>query len=217
MADQLTIINKALGHISVAPIASISESSPAAQLANLIWDSCRKEVLRGNPWSFAQVIETLSTVNYTIATQDWTYAYGYPSECVLVSAVYWSARDKYQKFRVIYDTSSTQNLILSNTVDAVAEYTYDITDTTIYDSAFVNAFSYHLAANMAKPLTGDIQLAGEMMKVYNAFISDAQRLSSYESDVPNNSERSSFVEVRSGTSIQGSENTYGQVVRHPNG
>lgn len=216
MASQIEIINKALGHISVSPILSISENSPAAILANSIWDTCRQDCLRNHDWPFATVITTLSTTNATIVHNDWTYAYAYPTDALEVWSVYYNASDKDQNFRVIYEKSLAAKIILSNVSEAACEYTYDQTITTPWDAFFVSVISYFLAANMAKPLTGDSSLADNMMKFYTAMMSDAERMSSYETDVgTERSQRSAFVDVREGSSM-GTEDHY-VAVRHPNG
>jgi hypothetical protein len=215
MTSQLEIVNKALGHISIAPIVSMSESSPAAQLATLIWDSCRKEALRGHDWAFATVIKTLATSNYTIVATDWTYAYQYPSDCIAIWKVYYNDRDKNQDFREIYDSVNSAKVILSNTANAIGEYTFDLTDPVGYDANFVNVLAYLLAANMAKPLTGDIALAGEMMKAFTTMMSEAERMSSYEAIGGQTDQRSAFVDAREGTSMGVDDHYVAQ--RHPNG
>jgi hypothetical protein len=216
MATQLEIINKALGHISIAPITSIVESSPAAILANSIWDTCRQDCLRNHDWPFATIITTLSTVNATIVHNDWVYAYAYPSDALEVWGVYYNASDKTPNFRVIYDKSLAAKIILSNTSEAACEYTYDQTITSPWDAFFVSVISYFLAANMAKPLTGSKDLADEMLEIYNKMMGDAERMSSYETDVDTKrAAQSAFVDVREGSSM-GTEDHY-IAVRHPNG
>lgn len=211
---QVEIINKALGHIAVSPITGMSEASPAAVLANSIWDSCRREVLRVCNWSFATVISALSTANYTIANNDWTYVYQYPSNCVGMWLVYANRKDKAQEFREVYDPINSAKVILSNVYAAIGEYTYDLIDTTGYDASFISCLSYLLAANMAKPLTGDDKMAEGIVKMYTTFVGEAQRLSSYE-NTRKIEQSSAFVDARDGTGM-GIEDTY-VAVRHPNG
>ena len=213
MASQIDIVNKALGHISVAPIISMSEASPAAQLATRIWETCRQEVLKGHDWSFATAVVALSTSTYTIVDNMWMYAYQYPTAALEVWHVYYSSDDKSQDYRVIYDQVNGKKVILSNTVNALGEFTYDVMDTTLYDANFVSVFAYFLAANMAKPLTGDMQLADSLTKMYNAYMSDAERMSSYENDRPT-PPRSAFVDARSGSTL-GSDDHYTIPQRQP--
>jgi len=197
---QLEIVNIALGHISVMPIAYMVEVSPAAQEATRQWTPCREEALKGHDWSFATAIVSLSTANYTIVATDWTYAYQYPATCLEVWHVYFNAADKKQNFRVVYDPVNAAKVILSNIPDAIAEYTYNLTATDGYDAHFVSVLSYLLAARMAKPLTGDQALAESMLKIYNAYMSDAERMSSYETGEPKEPS-SAFVDARSGSTL----------------
>jgi hypothetical protein len=213
MATQLNIVNKALGHIAIAPITSMSENSPAAILASSIWETCRQEVLKGHDWSFATQISTLATASYTIVAQDWIYAYQYPTDALEVWHVYYTAQDKRQDFRRVYDPNSKLTVLLSNTSNAIAEYTVDITDTTLYDANFVSVLAYFLAANMAKPLTGDQALADGLLKIYNAYVSDAERMSSYEAGGPTEP-RSAFVDARAGATLS-SEDRYTIPQRQP--
>lgn len=211
---QLSIVNKALGHISIAPIGSMAEASPAAVLATQIWDSCRQEVLKGHDWSFATAIVTLSTANYTIVATDWQYAYQYPSTALEVWHVYYTAQDRKQDFRVVYDPVNTAKVILSNVPDAVGEFTYDQSSPTLWDANFVSVLSYFLAANMAKPLTGDANLADTLIKMYNAYMSDAERMSAYEAGGPS-TPQSAFVDARDGSTLTSDDHYV--AVRHPNG
>jgi hypothetical protein len=217
MATQLEIVNKALGHISIAPITSMVESSPAAILANSIWDTCRQDCLRNHDWPFATVITALSTTNSTILHNDWTYAYAYPTDALEVWNVYYNYTDKSPRFRVVYDKTAAARLILSDTSEALAEYTYDQTITTPWDAYFVSVMSYFLAANMALPLTGNASLKKEMLDIYTAMMSDAERMSSYETDVDTTrASQSAFVDAREGSSQIVTEDHY-VAVRHPNG
>jgi hypothetical protein len=191
------------------------EPSPAAILANSIWDSCRRDCLRSHDWPFATIIATLSTTNSTIVHNDWTYAYTYPTNALEVWCVYYNYSDKTPSFRVIYDKTLAAKIILSNTSEAAAEYTYDQEITEPWDAFFVSVLSYFLAANMAKPLTGSRELANDMLEVYNKMMGDAERMSSYETDVDTKrAAQSAFVDAREGSSM-GTEDHY-VAVRHPN-
>jgi len=215
MASQLEIVNAALGHISVFPITSMAEASPAAQEATRRWGLCRQEVLRGSKWPFSTVIVSLSTSNYTIVANDWSYAYQYPSDCLIMWAIYYNQKDRKQDFREVYDPVNGVKVLLTNISNAIGEYAVDLDTPELFDSAFSMALSYLLAARMAKPLTGDDKLAESMMKIYLALISEADRLSSYEEKVAVE-QSSAFVDAREGPSSL-TEDHYDASNRHPNG
>lgn len=94
-------------------------------------------------------------------------------------------------------TPVPRSVIVTNCEDAYGEYTYYVDDPALFDSAFVNAMSHRLAAELAHPLNGDKELAKTEIGIYNALISEAGRLSSVENNDNNQSEGvSGFVDSR---------------------
>lgn len=204
MATQVEIINLALGHIAQAPITSISEASVQAEAAVRIWDTARKEALRGHDWAFATVVATL-TPSATFATisasgtyaGDWSYAYTYPGNCLALWKVYAESNtDKSlsEDFREIYDYANAQKVIVTNTPTALGEYTFDVTDPVHFDSNFTMVLSYRLAAGLAMQLTGDPQLGLTMMGIFDKMMHEAKRISSAENNPDHVPERTSVFE-----------------------
>lgn len=210
MATQVEIINLALGHIAQAPITLTTDASVQAQAAMRIWDTARKEALRGHDWSFGTVVTAL-TANTTYATistsglyaGDYIYCYDYPANCLAMWHVYnESLKDKSvgEDFRELYDPVNSAKVIVTNTADALGEYTFDVTDPSFYDANFVTVLSYRLAAELAMPLTGDPQLAITMMKVFTDMMAEAERMSSYENNPDHVKEgTSAFIDARGGS------------------
>jgi hypothetical protein len=200
------IINMALAHIKQRKIANLTEVSPQASEALRCYEIARHETLRGHDWGFATVVKPLALdATYTadsIGTYagKWLYAYVYPSNAVAVWHVYnvsTSDKDNGEQFRVLYDDTNNKKVILTDTDEALAEYTFDVQDVTMYDANFVAAFAYRLAADMAPNLTGDDSIAGEMFKLYQALMQDAERMASYEAkDDSSKNTKSSYEESR---------------------
>ena len=189
--SQVDIVNMALSHIKCRKIASMSENSVEAVEANIWWDPARRETLRGHDWPFATVVKLLA-LSSTYPTQGpnnlyaarWTYAYTLPSNAVACWHIYSEqSKDKTvgDDFRAMYDDTNNQLVVLTNTVDAYGEYTFDLSDTTLFNSDFIVAFSYILAGRMAPALIGDDNIADNMLKKGMIAISEAERMSSYES------------------------------------
>ena len=63
---------------------------------------------------------------------------------------------------------------------AYCEYTTNLTDTTFWDTKFVMAFSYRLAAAIAKTLTGDGSISKDLMLISNGYIAEAKRIAAHE-------------------------------------
>ena len=203
-ASQVEIYNLALGNLGDKTVSLPNENSPQALALTRAWDSARRETLSANQWSFANVIESLAELaNYTVPP-GWVYAYQFPAKSVRI----WKVLNQYsigvatdystglsyptsntpaskvgEDFRVVFDPTLNSKVILSNTPNAYAEYSYDVLDTTLYDPSFVSALSYRLAAAVAMTLTGDQKLASNMMTIFNNYFSDSQRLASYERQI----------------------------------
>lgn len=200
------IINLALAHLKQRKITSDTEVSVQAQEANRCYETARKEALRSHDWGFATVVKPLA-LNSTYAASssgvyagEWIFAYTYPSNAVAVWHIYNEDtidKDNGERFRVLYDDTNNGKVILTDTDEALCEYTFDVQDTTMYDANFVTAFALRLAYDMAPNLTGDNGLAEAILKLYNVYISEAERISSYEErDESNKTATSPYEDIR---------------------
>jgi len=177
MATKVEICNLALLNIGVKPITAITEASEAARRLTIIYVPSRDEVLRGHDWKFATRIEALTE----LADQEvlgWDYVYQVPTNCLFMRHVYdesTQAEKDEQDFQEVYLPAPVNaKVIASNLEDAYGEYTYKITDESLFDASFVNAFSHYLAAQLAIPLTGDKALAEQQERKYRLAIGQAR-------------------------------------------
>lgn len=137
----------------------------------------------------------------TVSIPGWNFLYQYPSQALSILKVYGDlggmnplgANDyhsgsglytdfdfKHQQsdeFRIIQDpTPNPSNQVIATDVyPAYCEYTADVQNEDLFDSNFLEAFYFKIAAMIAKPLTGDSQLAEAMLKIYDAHINTAIR------------------------------------------
>ena len=87
MASQVQIAKLALQHIGDRyDISDIDEESVEAEQINLIWDDTRDELLRRYPWRFAKKYTNPAALSVTVPGL-WTYAYQYPSACVMIRGI----------------------------------------------------------------------------------------------------------------------------------
>lgn len=200
-ADQkkLEIINLGLYLISQTPLQSLTENTVNANVALDVYDSCVEECLRGNNWPFASVTDTL-VLSTTYTAVNYKYAYIYPANAAAVWLVYnlvTPDKRKGEEFRRLLDPVAGSNVIVTNTPDAIVEYTYLVTDPNLFDASFVNMLSYRLAAAMAMPLNADADQAVNMTKVFSNQMSEAQRSGSYEDNRNDAESKDVFVNARS--------------------
>ena len=183
---KLQIVNMALLHLGQAKITQAqltAASIPSAMAMDVMWDPCRDEVLGESDWPFATCTETLSVID-TITDAEFEYVYTYPTSAV--SSV-WAVFDEgtadkknEQEFIVKYVPASSNKFIFSHLEDAIAEYTYQVTDALMWSNKFNTTFSYKLAAETCVSITGDAQKAMNLMNIYNGLLGEAKRVSSSE-------------------------------------
>lgn len=202
MASQLNIINLALSHIAQTPVTAaqlIANNTVQSQAALRVWEFARKETLRAYNWGFAKTQEALAiTTDYDPAV--YTYAYIYPTNCVAVRKV--NVRTNLDdtisgKYEIMHDPTNDLQRIVTDIEDAYIEYTYDHDTPTLWDSAFVVAFAYRLAAEMAVPLNGNPNQAEAQVKLAGDAISEAKRHdASNKHESHDGVEKSNFVDSR---------------------
>jgi hypothetical protein len=134
----------------------------------------------------------------------WLYEYAYPSDCLraryvvpqqyydtmpnppLTSApgiVNWySFTGTPVKFIVASDTISgtQQNVVLTNQPNAILVYIRRVTNPDLWQTNFVDALVYNLAARLTIPLKGDRQLMADNYKLSAQYVTEAQLMDANE-------------------------------------
>lgn len=181
--DKIEIINLALARIGVRTIERIDEPSEAARQTKAFYDHTRRTVLKEYPWTFATRRAELAI----LATKPvaYRYAYRYPSDALNIRRLYKKDSRKpwdRKHFKSVSDKEG--RAIYTNEEFAEVEYTADITDTTLFDEAFIEAFSWKLAAEVAFTLTGKQDLASNAIQAYNAYLTRAAGEDAAEDNEP---------------------------------
>jgi hypothetical protein len=195
--SDIAICNLALAHLGEDPIVSLTDENKSARSLNRIYELSRDVVLRMKDWRFASVKAALAEV----ADQEvpgWTYIYAYPAKCLCIRKVFIDVENKNPdpiEYETIFIPGINQKAIACNSEQAYIEFTYQVTDATLFDMAFVNAFSFLLAAQVAKPLTGDDTIAKTMLQIYGSMVSDAARINDIEKYIKQ-AQTSTFEEAR---------------------
>lgn len=191
------IVNKALNHLAVSPIASLTEDSEPAERASAIYESVRDEVLRGWAWGFATKITTLAEISDE-TVPGYEYLYLYPSNCLRIRKIFedTSAPDPVGvDFEECISPDTGQRALAASVSPAYVRYTFKVSDPNSYDPVFIECLALKLAANLAHHLTGDKQLGPQLLNIFVGSISEAKRLGSIERHVTDISE-SSFHQAR---------------------
>lgn len=194
---QTEICNLALAKIGSYTVSSIDEASNEARQLKRVWDNTRRMLLRDYDWNFATFEATLSQLDGQEAF-NYDYAYALPSDYL-----------RAIKFdRTFSSPSQTAWKIaggklysdLSDATEAKLEYTADVTDTTLWDDVFANAFAYYIAGNAAPSINGNVEIGVQLTRAGEAFLKEAKGNDTQESGVKvlRGTERSKYMAAREG-------------------
>ena len=195
MSLKIDICNMALAHLGLESISSLTQDDERTRRCLLFYEPVKKELLRTHNWGFANVMEPL-TLLAAADEPEKPYMYAYPADCLFLRRIFGdSAGQKNVSFREVFRPDLHARVIFCALPQAQVEYTRDIKDENLFDSAFVYAFSLALAADLALTLTGDRALAQQIWQKYTLALQEARRSNMSERfDVQNAA--GAFVEVR---------------------
>lgn len=157
-----------------------------------------------------------------IPQQPWLYGYLYPPDALFIRAIIcpnntsagptepqlainntttpWVPEWAQIPYEIAYSTDSLGNplqIILTNQVSALANYTVNQPNPANWDSLFTNAYVASLAAYLASALTQNAQLMQSQAAVAEKFIKQAQAIDGNESPT-SQSRLASWTKARSG-------------------
>lgn len=208
MASQVSICNLALSRIGHSqPISAIDEPGVAARMCKQFFSQCREEILRSRPWPWAQRRETLALVAER-PNMDWGFAYRYPvnfvkiyqltcaTDSVAPSSIYipyYDTETPNYKQKIPWQMGSdTQGLLLfTDLPGAIAVGTYNVQDTSQFNSDFVDALAWRIAAEIAPVMTKDLKIADRCFNMAEVSIQRASAAAINEG-VPTSASDSSY-------------------------
>lgn len=190
MASEVSVINRALGHVGSEPIVTRTQDVKRARAADGIYDSVRDFVFRDHPWN-ALTARARLAANATAPPFDWDLAFDLPALCVRVLAV----NDEQWTARVGFEVSGRQ--ILTDWVGPLdVKYVESRTDPNIWDAQLLAAVALRLASELAMPLAQDKGLADLLAAAYERTKIDARIVDGLEEDVPERDEESDLLGAR---------------------
>ena len=162
------IANKGLTYLGADPITAITDDTVEGRAVNRIYEQSRAYCLRDHPWNFA--LKRVSIAASTTApVWEYTNAFTWPSDCLRIIEVDTDEEWAIEGRTIVSDAAAPLKIL----------YVADITDTSLYDAKFVEAFAMRLAADIAYEITASqtvVQAAENkyMMLMQEARLTDAQ-------------------------------------------
>lgn len=177
MNSEVEIVNIALARLGESPIQSFEEGSVPANMAKVFYDPARRAVLRAYDWSFS--LKTVRLARLAEAPVDFRFAFSLPSDCLRVIRLRRKGLADYTDGADIRFVTRS-GVLYTDEEEAYLEYVADVSDTSLFDDKFVEAFSYKLASDLAMPVKGSAELMANYMNVFNDLVVRAATLTERE-------------------------------------
>jgi hypothetical protein len=164
------VVNLALSKIGIKDrIGNIYEGSAAAKAALDIYSQTRDEMLRSSDWGFAEKIAA-GVLTGNAAPFPWTFEYAYPTDCVkvrnLFGATYIADTNDPRPTLWTVGGIAAAKVIWAKIATCTLVYTKQVTDPSLWEPLFVEAFADALGKRIAPVLaTADAaKMVGEQEK-----------------------------------------------------
>ena len=183
MTSQVNIANRALTKLGASRIISFGDDNKQSRAILSMFDIVRDAELRSHIWSFSVKRDSLPALTSTPA---WGFSYEYqmPSDSLrllMVNDIYNGPSMEDYRNQPVADYSLEGNKILANFAAPLKiRYVSRVTDTTQWDSMFVEAFACRLAMELAEDLTQSNTKRELAQNEYMAALRGAIRASSVE-------------------------------------
>jgi hypothetical protein len=161
--SNVSICNMALTMLSTSRITSLTQDDENARKCNAIYEMTRDFLLGEHNWNFTLKEAELALSETEPESEDWAYAFALPSDCLRIV-----------RLDGDYDYKIFQQLVYTNTDEAVAQYIAKITDPSKFSIGFVNALATRLAALLAFGVTQNASLADLMSKMAERALKEAK-------------------------------------------
>lgn len=159
-ATELEVANLALAALGARQITSLSGTEQEAKACDQQFDRVRDSLLRSHPWNFATKRVELEAA--TDPDTEWDSAWDLPSDLVRVLRIVGIGEDPANPVNDFAIEGRT--LLLNGTEAPTLVYVCNSAAVTAWDSLFVDAMVYSLAAAIANRVTQNQALADSMLQ-----------------------------------------------------
>jgi hypothetical protein len=172
--DSTTICNLALAKIGNQSILSLDDPSPEARFSKLFYSPTAQECFRLHDWNWATSHSKLSPISPE-PQYDWKYAFGLPTDFGrLLTFNSFSPAMQVTPFQIV------GNQIYTDESTAVISYIKSIVDENLFDPLFVDVLVLRLAAKLARPLAGSLDIEKSMNAQFEKSLAEARRIDAGE-------------------------------------
>ncbi len=189
MPTDVEICSMALRAIRANPITAFADATNEARLASAFYASTRDACLRAARWNFAKTRKALQPLAEAPA-------YGYAKQFLLPTDPYClRLTEVVDADKNPIKHSLEGRHILADESTVYISFIGRITETEVFDTLFLDALIFRLAAVFAYPITGRDNVVKTMMQAYELKMIEARNVDRAESHQPK-SEAENIVDDR---------------------
>lgn len=187
MASVAGICSNALRKLGDQPITALTDDSDRARNCNNIYPEIRDELLEARNWNFATERKSLARIS-TAPAFTWSYQYSLPADCLRPIRLQYIDEDYVIEGRNLLTDAETVNLI----------YLKQVTDPNQFTPSFIIALEARMAAELAYPITGDMQLQVLWTQKAELKLKDAAYQDAISQGTPNQFHAETLINSRRG-------------------
>jgi len=164
------IANRAITFLGGDVITALTDDTKEGRVVNRIYEQSRDQLLRDHSWNFA-IKRVQIAANTTSPVFEYTNAYDWPSDCLRIIEVDTSEEWAVEGRQIVTDEGAPLDVV----------YIHSVTDPSLFDTKFVEAYALRLAADMAFDITAS-QAAAQLAETkFITYMNSAKTVDGQES------------------------------------
>lgn len=163
------IANRALTFLGAEVITSLDDDTKEGRACKRMYEQSRDHILRDYPWNFATRRASLAA-NTTAPLFEFTNAFDFPDGCLRVIQVDTNEEWAIEGRQIVTDAAAPLKII----------YIAQITDSSLFDSKFVEAYAMRLAADIGYEITASQVVANNAITNYQRLLQEARLIDAQE-------------------------------------
>jgi len=163
--SEARICSMALSHLGEDAIESLTEGTAESNACDLWYDYSRRIALASHDFGFARTRQALATHDDDPPSGIWGYRYQYPSDCVKLRKLQSPSGDQADNipYEIELGDNRDNKSIVTDLQDAVAVFTYNLTQVDLFTEYFILMLSFGLAGNLTYSITGKREFRKDMI------------------------------------------------------
>lgn len=177
--DNIEICNKALLMVGAQKITALTDNTAEADACEFLYDDVRRRLLTKFDWPFATATVDLGGYSDTDVS-GWDYQFNLPAGLLRMISVECEATSGTDLIDGLGEATRPPNNyeirgtnIFTDIENSWVKYVNDVTDTTAFPQDFEYALVTLLAAELAVPLTGNVQMELRLMQKFRMALGEA--------------------------------------------